>query len=209
MFSEPTKPIPHGYCHCGCGQKTNIAKYTCKRHKCIAGEPLRFVYRHFARLYAKRPLAELFWSKVAVGGPDDCWPWIPGTDKHGYGRFHIRPKSVLAHRFAYELVNGPIPDGLRACHTCNHPPCCNPAHIYAGTDADNIHDSMRAGTHVPPPRYPGSKNRNAKLTESKVRFIRDTYTAGKETQVALARRFGVSQTAVSFVILHRSWRHVP
>jgi hypothetical protein len=64
----------------------------------------------------------------------------------GYGRVHIpKGKPVPAHRFSYELVNGPIPDGLRVLHHCDNPPCVNPVHLFVGTQADNGRDMVAKG----------------------------------------------------------------
>ncbi len=80
-------------------------------------------------------------SKIDVRGPDDCWPWLDST-RDGYGRFRLRGKKVQAHRLAYVLLVGPVPDGLLLDHTCHntdetcnlgsecpHRRCCNPAHL--------------------------------------------------------------------------------
>jgi hypothetical protein len=92
-----------------------------------------------------------FWSKVAVGLPDECWPWQASIGVHGYGQFSKDGKPQNASRVAWELHYGrPFPKGLDACHSCNNRPCCNPAHIYAGTRKDNVADAIRAGTF----RYP-------------------------------------------------------
>jgi hypothetical protein len=89
---------------------------------------------------------EAFWSKVDVRGPGECWEWKGYRDKRGYGRFGINRRVVLAHRFALELSEGlPLEAGECSCHHCDNPPCCNPAHLFRGTHAENMHDCKAKG----------------------------------------------------------------
>jgi hypothetical protein len=81
------------------------------------------------------PLAERFWSKVDMCGPNECWPWTgAGWSAKGGRSGHIRiyvegaPRNTAASRVAWELAHGPIPSGLFVCHHCDNPPCVNPAH---------------------------------------------------------------------------------
>lgn len=108
---------------------------------------------------------ELFWSKVDIRGPDECWEWKAGKNAKGYGQLQIDYTKQLAHRVAWEFTNGPTPEGKWILHKCDNPPCCNPKHLYAGTRDDNIND-VRA-------RHPelfGSGR--AKFTSAKVLEIR-------------------------------------
>jgi hypothetical protein len=93
----------------------------------------------------KMTAEERFWSKVDKRGPDDCWEWTGGKLR-GYGIFSAaHGHSVRANRFAWETSFGPIPKGKRVCHTCDNPPCCNPAHLFCGTQKDNVDDMFRKG----------------------------------------------------------------
>src|SRR3954471_2928189 len=79
-----------------------------------------------------------FNQKVNRVGPDSCWEWLAYREKKsGYGTWHIGKLFVLAHRAAWMITNGPIPDGLCVCHKCDNPSCCNPAHLWLGTKAEN------------------------------------------------------------------------
>lgn len=87
---------------------------------------------------AQRTVADRFWSKVDKAGPGGCWLWTAGTFRHGYGQFMtVKPKKVSAHRWAYEALVGPIPDGLVLDHLCRTPACVNPAHLEPVTTAEN------------------------------------------------------------------------
>ena len=79
-----------------------------------------------------------------------CWMWKIGVDRDGYGQCHASKWAKVlgvtrAHQMAYVIVNGPIPDGMMVCHTCDTPGCCKPAHLFAGTAADNNRDMLDKG----------------------------------------------------------------
>lgn len=142
-----------------------------------------------------------FWSKVDRSG--DCWIWT-GKLIDGYGCFSITSRwSVLVHRLTFELTHGPIPPGLLVCHTCDNPPCCNPAHLWAGTNADNMADSIAKGRR---PR--GEQKHGAKLTESNILAIRAQYAAGGVTMQRIADQFGVTNQTISEIVHRQKWSHV-
>jgi hypothetical protein len=91
------------------------------------------------------PLADRFWRKVKKGAPDECWPWTAYLAPRGYGMMTYAHKTKRSHRWAWELTNGPIPDGVYVCHTCDNPRCCNPTHLWLGTQFDNMRDMVAKG----------------------------------------------------------------
>jgi HNH endonuclease len=78
---------------------------------------------------------------------DDCWLWIGGLSRKGYGKFQSGKHTKIASRIAYELFKGIIPDGKFVCHTCDNPRCVKPAHLWIGTNSENQQDSIKKGRH--------------------------------------------------------------
>src|SRR6185437_1359919 len=97
-----------------------------------------------------RTIEEKFHAKVGPPNASGCREWIGARNPYrgGYGIFWVsKGATVLAHRMAWELAYGPIPDGLLVCHRCDNPPCCEPSHFFLGTDADNARDKVSKGRH--------------------------------------------------------------
>ncbi len=145
-------------------------------------------------------LEQRFWSKVERRGPDECWPWKRSRNPDGYGKFSVKYQDVRAHRMAYELTNGPLPPRTMVRHSCDNPPCCNPAHLLPGTSRDNIDDMVSRRRQAR-----GSRSAHAKLTDDAVADIRESLGRG-ETQVSIAARHGVTQANVSIIKLGRGWK---
>lgn len=86
-----------------------------------------------------------FWSKVAKAGVNECWPWTACTTGK-YGSFAVTHRQCVgAHRVAHFLASGRDPHPLLVLHSCDNPPCCNPAHLREGNFRDNAQDAMRRG----------------------------------------------------------------
>lgn len=136
----------------------------------------------------------------------ECWKWQGSKHKTGYGQLsHKKQRTVhKAHRLAYVIAKGDIPDGMMICHTCDNPACVNPSHLYAGTAKDNFKDMIERDRHVPPPHVPGSKCGMALLDEEKVRYIRSS----DKTPEELAEKFNVKPRTIRAVISRQNWRHV-
>lgn len=149
---------------------------------------------------------ERFWSKVAIGDPDECWPWLASTKGNGYGQFNIRKGvPVTAHRVSLALQGHVLTKNMFACHTCDNRPCVNPHHLFIGSGKDNIDDCVAKGRANRASR-PGESNNAAKLTDGEVREIRKTHST--LTQGMLAERYGVSQSTISRILLDQSWSHL-
>lgn len=135
------------------------------------------------------------------GGELACWPWTGARVTGGYGSVRFGGAHARPHRVAYELANGPIPEDLLVCHHCDNPPCCNPAHLFLGTQSDNMRDAYQKG------RVRGLQpgHRPRKLTVSDVRAIR---SASSRTQQHLASTYGVTQATISRVRRRLTWGHV-
>ncbi len=154
-----------------------------------------------------------FWARVDKDGPipanaptsGPCWLWTGEQAHFGHGRFTVDGQRTKAHRYAYELLVGPIPEGLFVCHHCDNPPCTNPDHLYLGTPAQNSADMARRGRSAR-----GEASAHALLTEWDVRDIREMWANDLCTmsQREIAAGYGVSQTTVWSVLNGRSWGHV-
>ena len=150
-----------------------------------------------------------FWTKVELRSPQDCWEWLAANDgRQGHGAFGVAPRKIdKAHRVAYELTYGEIPDGKVVRHICGNPPCVNPYHLRIGTQADNAIDRRAMG------RDPvGESRSNSKLSNAQAKEIYARHYEHGESISAIARDFAeagrVSEAAIYAIFDERSWRSV-
>jgi hypothetical protein len=143
MRIYPTRKIGVAPCSIeGCG-KVVFARGWCARHYTRwtrHGDPL-----------AGRPdsLEERFWSKVRRGTKFECWEWQAARNDDGYGLCRGGSRSIEgAHRVSWRLANGEIPEGQQILHRCDNRACVNPAHLFLGSQQDNIADMLAKGRHV-------------------------------------------------------------
>ena len=148
-----------------------------------------------------RNFEDLFLPEPNTG----CWLWQARLNYLGYGNFQ-RGGVVTAHRYSWTYYRGPIPAGMHVLHRCDTPACVNPDHLFIGTHLDNMRDMVAKGRHVPN-GVKGAAHHAAKLSDDDVRKIRAARALG-EPCTTIARRHGVSVSAVSLIGLGRGWRHV-
>lgn len=136
-----------------------------------------------------------------------CWLWELALSRKGYGACSIPGRHGLhrVHRVAYEAFVGPIPDGMHVCHRCDVRACCNPDHLWLGTNADNVADMVSKGRNL---GAPGESNGRAKLNPVDIAQIRAEYVGGTATQTVLAAKFGVSRRQIFRIVRGEQWDHV-
>lgn len=150
-------------------------------------------------------------ARYLQADPAACWKWHGAKNEHGYGVIGRggRGQGVAkAHRIIYELFHGvSLERSVKVLHRCDNPSCVNPLHLFAGTQLENIADMRRKGRGAAPPLHFGEKNPSAKLDEAKVAEIFRLRKTGLTTY-RLADHFGVSRSAVCYVLNRQTWRHV-
>jgi len=189
-----------------------LQSITCYAPECATQVTARgLCEKHYARLRKHGSLdfpikpAERFWSRVdRSAGPHGCWPWLRHRTATGYGRVSFRGRLSLTHRLAYALTYGDIPDEMRVLHQCDNPPCCNPAHLFLGTQAANVADMLAKGRG---PSFQGERNPRARLTADDVRHIRQRVADGAR-RGDLAAEYAVSDVAISYIVLRKAWAHI-
>lgn len=178
-------------CDCDCGRTTAVSASRLRDKKptsscgCLRGK-----YEH-----RKRPLSERFWEKVRRAKADECWEWTASRNRKGYGEINLGVGlgTELSNRMAYKLSIGPIPDGMHVLHRCDNPPCCNPAHLFLGTNADNMADKAAKG------RF------RSRLTREEAANLVSLAKKGASVE-ELSSRFGLLPYSVDAILNGKTWR---
>ena len=198
VFGQPPRGarIAHRCGHRACVNPAHLTlASTCSR-----GEP---------QAHDPRPIAlaaddiERFWSKVDASSKDGCWLWT-ATLTHGYGSFWLVGTNARAHRVAYTLAHGPIPDDFCVCHRCDNPRCVNPEHLFLGTNAENQADKVAKLRHSH-----GEAHGAARLCLADIAEIHRLAASGGK-QTVIATQFDVSRAVIHGVLTNRIWKtHTP
>lgn len=156
------------------------------------------------------PIEQRFWTKVDRSG-DGCWEWQAHRSPAGYGQVWLDGTNVGAHRVAYQLTNGPIPEGMLVRHKCDNPPCVRPDHLEIGSVIDNYDDMVGRGrrnvSRSATSRYVrGDTHPSSRLTTETVRAIREAVATGKATQTEMARAHGVTVQAIHRIVRGLVWK---
>ena len=148
---------------------------------------------------------ERFLKRVQTDDPDKCWNWLGSSNKKGWhGQWRNQSGGIeLAHRAAWRLMKGSIPQGMCVLHHCDNPVCVNPTHLFLGSQSDNCKDMWAKGRARPKTNY-GEKHGMSKLNSEKVLEIRSSNLSNKE----LGEKFSVSSTTICDVRKRRIWKHL-
>lgn len=136
---------------------------------------------------------------------NDCWGWSAGTCEFGYGRLGIGNNKVAkAHRLSWQFFNGPVPEGLHVLHRCDNPPCCNPNHLFLGTNADNVADkeAKGRGNHAT-----GDRHGMAKLCSHDIPDIKRLHAEGY-SGAKIAAEYGVCYSTIRRILSGAIWKKV-
>jgi|SRR5882724_11220478 len=136
-----------------------------------------------------------------------CILWDKSTRPNGYGAAVLDGKCTSAHRLVYTQHYGAIPNGMQVLHKCDNPPCVNPAHLFVGTQKDNMRDKHAKGRDRNGPRLRGADHPKSIFTEVQVRKMLKLHRSGKKI-CAINKRFGGTYSSIWSILNGRSWKHI-
>ena len=133
----------------------------------------------------------------------DCWEWDGHCNEYGYGIFNWG-RHIKAHRFVFECYNGLIPNNLFVCHKCDNPPCCNPEHLFLGTEQDNKNDMVQKNRQAF-----GISNGMSKLNDEIVIEILEDIRIGKYTTIQkICSTYSIAESSIRDILRRKLWKHV-
>ena len=184
-------------CKCVCGNYTNL-----RRTNLLGKRPSKSCGHCLDNEIGRK---RSFLEKVKKSKNGGCWEWQACKCSLGYGNFWNGTKLVSAHRFSYEIYVGNIPEGLFVCHTCDNPGCVNPAHLFLGTQQDNVQDMYNKNRQ---PYLKGEKNPNCKITEDTAKAILKELNGKRKGYKKIAKKFKVSVGVVAKISIGKTWKHL-
>lgn len=180
-------------CQCDCGDKKAICAKDLKRGGTVG-----------CGCGVNPTIDHRLWFRIRKDHKSGCWLWQGAIGSAGYGKIGTNRDGVWdVHRFVFEQIHGTIPIGLCVLHRCDKRLCCNPTHLFLGTQAENMADMARKGRSTK-----SSHGRNGKLNPSEVREIRARYANGGTTFVQLASEYGVVFETIGDIVQRKTWKTV-